>query len=101
MRDHPKKNHSKYPVLIVILGLILILTAVSCQSQADLEPTQVQEESAVEVETSPEPTEQVQEIAEAPAEVVDECLACHTDQQTLIDTASPVELAESESSGEG
>ena len=31
----------------------------------------------------------------------DECLICHSDQQTLVDTAKPVDIKESESSGEG
>lgn len=44
----------------------------------------------------PEPTEAV-----AAEPVVDNCVECHTDQQTLIDTADPVAEIESENEGEG
>jgi hypothetical protein len=61
--------------------------------------TAMPEEEAVdptEEATDPEPTE---EVAAEPQ--VDNCVECHTDQQTLIDTADPVEEVASENEGEG
>ena len=105
-------NKKKFPSKIqyaslIIIGVLLILLAVSCQtadSQVAEDPTQ--EEGEAEVLESPEPTEtEAEEMAEAVIEeepaVVDECLVCHTDQETLMDTADPVVDLESESSGEG
>ena len=103
MVDHLSNKVPRIPILSILLGLILILGAVSCRAQADQEPAPTQEDVVVvETEVSPEPTVEVEEEAdEAVVAEVDQCLACHTDKQELIDTASPVEHAESESSGEG
>jgi nitrate reductase cytochrome c-type subunit len=49
------------------------------------------------VEEKPIETEAVVEVQPE----ANECLACHTDKQRLIDTASQVEETESESTGVG
>ena len=105
MVDHLSKKVPRFPILSILLGMILILGAVSCRAQADQVAAPALDEVAVETEVSPELTAEVEEEAEEDEEAmvaeVDQCLACHTDQQKLTDTASPVEHTESESSGEG
>ena len=108
--------------ILLITGLILALLLVGCAEQATPEAqptateyaypaplndpaavaaslTAVPEEGATESSeesTEPEPTEA---IAAEPQ--VDNCIECHTDQQTLIDTVDPVAEVASENEGEG
>jgi len=58
--------------------------------------------SSGETATKPAPLAEVA-VTEtvATAAGVDECVVCHTDKQTLIETAKPEEIAESESKGVG
>ena len=56
------------------------------------------EEVAAPAEEAPNP-EPTDEIAVEPQ--VDNCVECHTDQQTLIDTADPIAEVVSENEGEG
>jgi len=58
------------------------------------------------VPAEPESEESETSSGEGQAQVVDsedlnQCLVCHADQQALKDTADPVVLVETESSGEG
>lgn len=73
----------------LLIAFIFILTA--CSPAATTSPTQAATETAVATEA----------IVEVQPEA-DECLACHTDKQRLIDTAKPEEEShEAESKGVG
>jgi outer membrane biosynthesis protein TonB len=108
--------------ILLIAGLLLALMLVGCAEQSTpvAQPTATEyaypaplndpaevaasltaipEDEAMEANeesVQPEPTEA---IAAEPQ--VDNCVECHTDQQTLIDTADPVAEVESENEGEG
>ena len=96
----------KYSIIIVLLlGVLLLIFSTSCQANPTSDLDSMDESTPqIAVETG-QNTEENEETASTPEEelvvVVDECLQCHTDQQTLTDTADPVVVVESENSGEG
>lgn len=73
-----------------LLRTLIVATFVLSACAQATTPSPMEAETPVETET----------IVEVQPEA-DECLACHTDKQRLIDTAKPVEVAESESKGVG
>jgi len=104
------KTKGILPILILSIALVGLLSS-GCtpgnnRGTAPPETTTGQEEAstqestaqAEEEEESPEPTQAEASTAE---EDVDHCVDCHTDKQTLIDTAEEVVEAEAESEGEG
>jgi hypothetical protein len=115
----PMKNPKLFYVFAVLL-LALFLVGCGGQVAPEVEPAATafaypppmndpeevaafltaipEEEAAVPAEEAPAP-EPTEEVAEEPQ--VDNCVECHTDQQTLIDTADPVAEVVSENEGEG
>ena len=60
------------------------------------------EEAPIEVDSEDDPSELTATSQDAiPAEQVDECVKCHINKQSLIDTAKPLEVVEPENEGEG
>lgn len=78
----------KSKLLSILIVFFFLLSA--CAPAETPSPT-------AEVEEKPVETEAVVEVQPE----ADECIACHTDKQQLVDTAEPVLDAESESSGVG
>ena len=84
--------------IILILFVILGLTGCKTTSLAEIpsediiESTQILQETA---ELNPAAT------PEESSGETNHCLECHTDKQSLMDSADPVVLVESESSGAG
>jgi hypothetical protein len=102
-----QKFVQKHTVIFLAIFVLSLLVA-GCQSQSGetIEPTT---QETVEVEVTSTPTQsassseedtEAEAMAAEPAEV-NQCLLCHTDQVRLEETADPVVVVESESSGEG
>jgi hypothetical protein len=108
--------------ILLITGLLLTLSLVGCAEQAALEAqptvtdyaypapmndpaavaaslTEVPEEGEADNKDEPVEPEPTEAITAEPQ--VDNCVECHTDQQTLIDTSDPVAEVASENEGEG
>lgn len=75
-------------------GLGLLLLLVGCAPTAEVTPTPV-------ATLAPAAVRRALTLPPTAQPAPNECLACHTDKQTLIDTAKPEEEAISENSGEG
>lgn len=102
--NSPKILHST----LMLLGIILILGAVSCRVAESQQTPTPSAEAALET-PSAEPTASESAVGTAgegsdqlaEAEEVDQCLICHADQQALVNTAADLVVVESENSGEG
>jgi hypothetical protein len=106
MAKIPNKLISKVQYYhLLILGILILIGAVSCQAsnqQAEVTP-ELDLTATAEFAAETLPTSTPSELASenVPPQQVDQCLACHTDKQALLDTADPVAVVESENSGEG
>ena len=96
-----KKTQKSFGVWILALIVVVGLSACQSNSASNIEVQSQPSADNPATTTLPEPTVLVVSEDEQEETKSNECLVCHSDQQTLIDTASPVEVIESESSGEG
>lgn len=97
-KEKTLKPITRLPRLLVVLAFLAAgLAACSGAGRATTAPAGLEPTAALPTATIPlEPTP----VAEATAEP-DECVACHTDQARLTETADPVVETESESTGVG
>ena len=85
---------------ICIVSLLIAAVAAACQPEE--EPAPIAAAVSPQVQLTDIPTQTPTEVAPTEtAEIVDQCLLCHADQQRLIDTADPVVEVVSENEGAG
>jgi uncharacterized lipoprotein YajG len=89
-KKHNLEKKVKKIISILLAGFFLLSACGTTETPPPPLPTATAEETPVATETV---------VAAEPE--TDECVACHTDKQRLIDTARPVVEAESESKGVG
>jgi len=75
---------------LFFLSLLIIGVIAACSAKPAASPA-----------PSESPTEEISATPMPVSPVSDECIACHTDKQRLIDTSAPVVEAEGESKGVG
>jgi len=85
-----KKEVLLKPIRIVLWSLSLSLVLWACASGAETATPPVVPTEAL-----------IPAVIKTEVHASDECAACHTDKQRLIDTAKPEEVVETESSGAG
>ena len=108
-------------ILLCVVFVVILLTVAGCSSEAPATaavteepvqteqatlsptaaPTATEQQAATEVVDETEEPQPEDEDDAASTEEVNACVACHTDQAMLIDTADPVEEVESENEGAG
>ena len=86
---------------IAPLVLISVLGLAACQTQESATAVSVPDESLPTATIAATDTPTYTPPPTAEVVLVDECIACHTDKQRLIDTAAPVLVVESENEGVG
>ncbi len=84
----------KFNLIFALLLTIFFLSLSGCTG-ATPPSEEVAEEPTEEPAPEPEPAPVVE------AEEVDHCLDCHTDKESLVSTAKPVEIVVAESEGAG